>query len=117
MISFARGVPAPECLPIEALADCARTAIERDGAAALLYGHTLGYQPLREWLGERHDVEPARVIVTNGSLQAFHFVLSALAGGGRGIGGGPPYHPPPPVPSGLHEGAGGDAGLDPRQPE
>src|SRR5207248_6349991 len=67
---FARGVPAPECLPIEDLADCARTAIERDGAAALLYGHTLGYQPLREWLGERHDVEPARVIVTNGSLQA-----------------------------------------------
>src|SRR6266496_1001769 len=80
-ISFARGVPAPECLPIEELADCAKTAIARDGAAALLYGHTLGYQPLREWIAELHDVDPARVVVTNGSLQAFHFVLSALAPG------------------------------------
>src|SRR5256714_14342586 len=94
MISFARGVPAPECLPIEALADCARTAIERDGAAALLYGHTLGYQPLREWLGERPDVEPARGIVSNGAPQAFHFRLSAPAGGGGGVWAAPP--PPPP---------------------
>jgi DNA-binding transcriptional MocR family regulator len=47
-ISFARGVPAPECLPVSDLADCAKTAIEHDGAAALLYGHTLGYEPLRE---------------------------------------------------------------------
>src|SRR6266513_2691716 len=78
MISFARGVPAPELLPIEELADCARAAIERDGASVLLYGHTLGYQPLREWIGERHGVDPGRVVVTNGSLQAFHFVLSAF---------------------------------------
>src|SRR6266487_4218054 len=81
-ISFARGVPAPELLPVEELADCAKTAIERGGASALLYGHTLGYQPLREWIGQRHDVDPARVVVTNGSLQAFHFVLSAFAGAG-----------------------------------
>ena len=27
MISFARGVPAPECLPVEDLADCARVAV------------------------------------------------------------------------------------------
>jgi len=26
-ISFARGVPAPELLPVEELADCAKTAI------------------------------------------------------------------------------------------
>ena len=31
-ISFARGVPAPERLALEELADCARAAIERDGA-------------------------------------------------------------------------------------
>ena len=31
-IAFARGVPAPECLPVQELADCARAAIERDGA-------------------------------------------------------------------------------------
>ena len=111
-ISFARGVPAPECLPVEALADCARTAIERDGAAALLYGHTLGYQPLREWLGERHDVEPARVIVTNGSLQAFHFVLSALAGAGRVIVERPTYDRPRRILSSFDEVAVDDEGLD-----
>src|SRR5205814_198184 len=31
VISFARGVPAPECLAVDDLADCARTVIERDG--------------------------------------------------------------------------------------
>src|ERR671935_109206 len=78
-ISFARGVPAPDCLPVDELADCARAAIARDGAAALLYGHTLGYQPLREWIGRQHDVDAARVVVTNGSLQAFHFVSSSFS--------------------------------------
>ncbi|HET7807726.1 MAG TPA: PLP-dependent aminotransferase family protein, partial [Gaiellaceae bacterium] len=84
-ISFARGIPAPECLPVTDLADCAKSALERDGSVALSYGSTLGYAPLREWLGERHRVEPARVLVTNGSLQAFHFVLDALGGGGRRV--------------------------------
>jgi DNA-binding transcriptional MocR family regulator len=78
VISFARGIPAPECLPVAELADCARSAIERDGDVVLSYGSTLGYSPLRKWLAERHGVEPARVLVTNGSLQAFHFVLDSL---------------------------------------
>ena len=30
-ISLARGWPAPECLPVAELADCARSALERDG--------------------------------------------------------------------------------------
>jgi 2-aminoadipate transaminase len=81
-ISFARGIPAPECLPVAELADCAKAALERDGSVVLSYGSTLGYGPLREWLAERHGVEPGRVLVTNGSLQAFHFVLDALGGNG-----------------------------------
>jgi 2-aminoadipate transaminase len=56
MISFARGVPAPECLPVEELADCARAALERDGRTILSYGPSPGYAPLREWLAERHGV-------------------------------------------------------------
>ncbi|MDX6491937.1 MAG: 2-aminoadipate transaminase, partial [Gaiellaceae bacterium] len=77
-ISFARGIPAPECLPVAELADCAKEALERDGLVALSYGSTLGYGPLREWIAERHGVELERVLVTNGSLQAFHFVLDSL---------------------------------------
>ena len=56
-ISFARGVPAPECLPVEELADCARAALERDGRTILNYGPVGGYGPLREWLAERHGIE------------------------------------------------------------
>jgi 2-aminoadipate transaminase len=77
-ISFARGIPAPECLPGADLADCAKAALERDGLVVLSYGSTLGYGPLREWIAQRHGVEPERVLVTNGSLQAFHFLLDAL---------------------------------------
>jgi DNA-binding transcriptional MocR family regulator len=93
-ISFARGIPAAECLPVSELADCAKTAIERDGSVALSYGSTLGYAPLREWLAERHRVEPGRVLVTNGSLQAFHFVLDSLAREGRVVVERPTYDRP-----------------------
>jgi DNA-binding transcriptional MocR family regulator len=77
-ISFARGVPAPECLPVEELADCAKAALERDGTAVLLYGPGGGYGPLREWLASRHGVEPSRVVVTSGSLQGFVFLAERL---------------------------------------
>jgi 2-aminoadipate transaminase len=80
-ISLARGIPSPDCLPVDDLADCAREALLRDGRTILSYGSTLGYEPLREWIGERHGVEPNRVVVTNGSLQAFHLMLTALGPG------------------------------------
>jgi 2-aminoadipate transaminase len=78
VISFARGIPAPECLPVSELADCARAAIERDGASVLSYGPGGGYGPLREWIAARHGVEPARVVVTSGSLQGFVFLAEQL---------------------------------------
>ena len=61
MISFARGAPALECLDAELLADCARAAIYGD-RSVLAYGPGGGYGPLREWLGNRHEVEPGRVV-------------------------------------------------------
>ena len=73
MISFARGVPAPECLPVEELAECARAVLLADGRTVLSYGSPSGYEPLRGWLAERHGVEPDRVFVTNGGLQGFVF--------------------------------------------
>ncbi|MEX2211630.1 MAG: PLP-dependent aminotransferase family protein [Gaiellaceae bacterium] len=78
MISFARGAPAPECIDVALLADCARMALERDGAAALAYGPPGGYGPLREWLAERHGVEPGRVLLTNGGLQGIELVARVL---------------------------------------
>lgn len=77
MISFARGAPATECLAVDLLADCARVAVERD-PAVLAYGAGGGYGPLREWLAERHGVEPSRVIVTSGGLQGIAFYFEEL---------------------------------------
>jgi DNA-binding transcriptional MocR family regulator len=84
-ISFARGVPAPECLPVEELADCAREAVERDGRTVLSYGPGGGYAPLREWIAARHGVEPARVVVTSGSLQGFVFLAEHLVRSGARV--------------------------------
>jgi 2-aminoadipate transaminase len=78
MISFARGVPAPECLAVDELAESARAALERDGRTILSYGPGGGYGPLREWLAERHGVEPSRVVITSGSLQGFVFLAEQL---------------------------------------
>jgi 2-aminoadipate transaminase len=78
-ISLARGIPAPECIPVEELAECARDAILNDGATALSYGPSGGYAPLRAWIADRHGVDPARVVVTNGSLQGFVFLAELLA--------------------------------------
>jgi 2-aminoadipate transaminase len=82
VISFARGMPGPDLLPIEEFSDCAATALERDGATALNYGPPGGYPPLREWVAERHGIDPGRVVVTNGSLQGFSFVARHLVKNG-----------------------------------
>jgi 2-aminoadipate transaminase len=82
VISFARGMPGPDLLPIEEFADCARAALELDGATALNYGPPSGYPPLRDWIAQRHEVDPGRVVVTNGSLQGFSFVARHLVKNG-----------------------------------
>jgi 2-aminoadipate transaminase len=94
MISLARGVPAPELLPVEELADCARAAVERDGANVLNYGPVGGYGPLREWIAELHGVEPGRVVVTNGSLEGLHLLLERFSARGRILVEAPSYDRP-----------------------
>lgn len=93
-ISFARGIPAPQLLPVAELADCARAAIERDGSTVLNYGAGGGYGPLRAWIAERHDVDPERVVVTNGSLQGLAFLAGQLASRGRVLVETPTYDRP-----------------------
>src|SRR6266702_6789113 len=120
MISFARGVPAPECLPVEELADCARAVIERDGRTVLSYGPAGGYAPLREWIAERHGVEPGRVLITNGSLQGFVFLAQRFAGG-RVLVEQPTYDRPLKILRGLGAEVVAlpmdDEGPDPESPE
>src|SRR5207244_3987748 len=75
-------------------ADCAREVIERDGERVLNYGPVGGYPPLREWLAERHGVEPGRVLVTNGSLPGLNLVLGHFATRGRILVEAPTYDRP-----------------------
>jgi 2-aminoadipate transaminase len=93
-ISFARGVPAPECLPLADLADCARAAILSDGETVLNYGPGGGYPLLRELIAERHGVDPVQVVLTNGSLQGFQFVAELLASTGPVLVEAPTYDRP-----------------------
>ena len=94
VISFARGVPAPECLAVDDLADCAKAALARDGQTILSYGPSPGYAPLREWIAARHGVDVSRVFITNGSLQGFVFLAQRLAPGKRVLVEQPTYDRP-----------------------
>jgi 2-aminoadipate transaminase len=75
-ISFARGAPALSLIPAGELADCMHEVAKREGAAVFAYGPGGGYAPLREWIAERHQVEPHRVVLTVGGLQGFSFYAS-----------------------------------------
>jgi 2-aminoadipate transaminase len=102
LISFARGVPAPECLPVEELADCARAVLLADGRTILSYGSPSGYEPLREWIADRHGVDRDCVFVTNGGLQGFVFFAQRFCPeGGRVLVEQPTYDRPLKILRGL----------------
>src|SRR5207245_3719632 len=48
---------------------------ESDPGGTTAYGTSIGYPRLRAWIAERHGVEPERVLVTNGSMQADAFLF------------------------------------------
>jgi DNA-binding transcriptional MocR family regulator len=77
-ISFARGAPCPEALSSDLIAECARAALADDGVRVLSYGTGHGYPPLREALAAEHGATADQVLVTNGSLQGFVFLLETL---------------------------------------
>jgi DNA-binding transcriptional MocR family regulator len=69
-ISFARGAPSLDIVDVEGLHDAAARAFDSDPAGATAYGTSVGYPRLRAWIADRHGVDPERVLVTNGSMQA-----------------------------------------------
>jgi DNA-binding transcriptional MocR family regulator len=77
-ISFARGAPSLDLIPVEDLKESAQNAFTNDPAGAFSYGTAVGYQPLREWIADHHDVDVDRVIVTNGSLHACAMLFDRL---------------------------------------
>jgi 2-aminoadipate transaminase len=77
-ISFARGAPSLDIVDVEGLRDAAVRAFDSDPAGTTAYGTSVGYPRLRAWIADRHGVEPERVLVTNGSMQADAFLFEQL---------------------------------------
>lgn len=84
IISFAGGLPAPDLFPVDVLARAADQVFATQGAAALQYGLSEGYLPLREWVCRHvaHTVglpaTPDRVIVLHGSQQGLDLIAKVL---------------------------------------
>jgi 2-aminoadipate transaminase len=85
MISFARGAPSLDIVDVQGLKDAAVRAFESDPAGTTAYGTSIGYPRLRAWIADRHGVEPERVLVTNGSMQADAFLFEQLVSGGDDV--------------------------------
>ncbi|MDA3911555.1 MAG: PLP-dependent aminotransferase family protein [Bacteroidales bacterium] len=74
IISFAGGLPAPESFPVKDINEISCEILEKNGTAALQYGTTEGFVPLREELLKRYrkeglDVSLENLIITTSSQQ------------------------------------------------
>jgi 2-aminoadipate transaminase len=79
VISLAGGLPAPELFPIDEYRRAFEWVLETNGSAALQYGPSEGYRPLREQLAARMTgmgipAGPDEILITNGSQQGLDLV-------------------------------------------
>jgi DNA-binding transcriptional MocR family regulator len=81
-ISLARGAPSLDIIAVDDLRASAQAAFERDPAGTFAYGTSGGYTRLLEWLAAKHEVEPDRLLATNGSMQADAFLFQTLVAPG-----------------------------------
>ncbi len=78
IISFAGGLPAPELFPLEAVEKAMVETMQKQGARALQYGPTEGYDPLRKHIAGLMgamgiETDYNNILVTNGSQQGLDF--------------------------------------------
>lgn len=79
VISFAGGLPAPELFPVEKIKGIMAEVMENEGQAALQYGPTEGFRPLREIVATQRmstahmDLTADDIIITTGSQQGLEF--------------------------------------------
>ncbi|MGE3269664.1 MAG: PLP-dependent aminotransferase family protein [Chloroflexota bacterium] len=79
IISLAGGLPAPELFPVDEYRRAFEWVLESNGTAALQYGPSEGFKPLRELLAARMTsmgipAEADEVLITNGSQQGLDLV-------------------------------------------
>src|ERR1035438_2435629 len=79
MISFGGGLPAPDVFPVQRFEEACHKVLTEHSAAALQYGETEGYRPLRELIANnmaRYGIkaQPGNVLITSGSQQALDLI-------------------------------------------
>lgn len=79
-ISLAGGLPSPQTFPIDLFTQACNTVMQRDGAAALQYAASEGYEPLRRAVADMLPwaVDPGQVLITTGSQQALDLIGKVL---------------------------------------
>ena len=88
VISFAGGLPNPECFDTAGIRDAAVAVLDEHGASALQYATTEGFPPLRRWIADRYrrrlglEVSPDEILITNGSQQCLDLIGKVLLGPG-----------------------------------
>jgi DNA-binding transcriptional MocR family regulator len=76
IISFAGGFPDSAMFDVAGISAASQAALQQEPGAALQYGATEGYQPLREQIAAfmaakgARDLAPDQLVVTTGSQQA-----------------------------------------------
>ncbi len=83
VISFAGGLPSPATFPVERMRQVTEKILRDAPEAALQYGPTEGYGPLREWIADRLSqggtrIPASRVLVTTGSQQGLDLLGKVL---------------------------------------
>ena len=84
IISFAGGFPDSAMFDVDGIRAASNAALDQEPGAALQYGATEGYQPLREQLAAfmaskgARNVAPENLIVTTGSQQALDLLGKTL---------------------------------------
>jgi 2-aminoadipate transaminase len=90
VISLAGGLPAPEFFPSEEIAAACEQALVEAPVAALQYGPTEGYAPLREFVAERVSrlgitVQASQILISSGSQQALDLLGKILIDPGTSV--------------------------------
>ncbi len=79
-VNFLRGVPAQEALNklIPMASEGYQNAITKYGTDVLQYGHFNEFKPLRNILGNLHNVDPDRVFAGNGGMEMISLLLKSF---------------------------------------
>jgi 2-aminoadipate transaminase len=90
VISFAGGLPSPATFPVERIRQACNDILASNPSAALQYGPTEGYLPLREWVAARYStkglsIDVNRVLITTGSQQGLDLLGKVLIDAGSRV--------------------------------